>query len=293
MDAGGPRPRTNELIGRRPTGRVVIVRPVNPGGRDVPGPSKARGEEALRRVARFHRRAEGLGIIKGAHVRDASPDPPAAVTLAKEAAERRDESNARVSVVPQLVEHLGYAVMCRLAASQHFIKWINVEREAVSLKFAKKLQEEADEHRLGIEIVYAGIPSVHPPAEVADAFEKVIGAFETMHITINKAEGTKTSMINKAAGEAAVLTNEAKAYKASLEGLAEPAKERFRNQLRAYKKAPRVYRFRKYFAMMEEVLKDHKIYVVPFSTDEVQIFDLKDQLSPDIIGLDVKKEIEK
>ena len=166
-------------------------------------------------------------------------------------AERRDPEEGRVSVVPKLVEHLGYAAMCRLAASQDFLRWVNVEREEVSRRFAQMLQEELDKRQAGVEVVYAGIPSVHPPAEVAREFEAVIKAYQGKEKTVYEADKREIEIVNRAEAEAIVLVKAAEGYSVTLRKLAQPAANRFETQLQAYRKAPKVYQSRKYLSSVE------------------------------------------
>jgi len=204
-------------------------------------------------------------------------------------AEQWDQAQGQVSTVPRLVEDLSYGVMCRLAASQDFIRWVNVEREEVSRQFVQMLQEELDDHKAGVEVVYAGIPSVHPPAEVADGFEQVIKAYQEMETTVLEAQRDAIVTVNQAKGNAAVLVNEAEGYSVALAKLAGPAAARFQVQLDAYRKAPRVYRYRRYLSALEDVLKGHRLIVVPVSQKEVQIIDLEPKLRPGIGGIDIQE----
>ena len=207
-------------------------------------------------------------------------------------AEMRGRDGGRTSSVPKLVEHVGYAVMCRIAACQDFIRWINVEREVVSARFAAILQQELDNHNAGVQVVYAGIPSVHPPAEVAEAFEGVIKAYQEKEAALHGADRTAAETVSRAKGHAAAIVNRAKGYSESIVQVAQPAAERFKVQLAAYRAAPDVYRYRKYFGAMEQLLKGNRLYIVPNNKNGVMVFDLQDKLGVDIGSIDLEEALE-
>jgi len=193
--------------------------------------------------------------------------------------------------VHRLVDAIAYRVMCRLAASQNFLDWINKERGAVSDKFAKLLQEALDRNETGVEIIYAGIAEVHPPAETAKAFEDVLNAFEVKEKMV--LEGRKDAVVgvSDAKGRAAEIAADANIYAYRLKALAEAEAERFKIQHDAYRKSPQVYRFRKYFSILEDVFEGHRLYIGPITQDEVQILDLQEKLRADMLAIDLEEEL--
>jgi len=191
--------------------------------------------------------------------------------------------------IPRLVDDLAYKVMCQIAARQNFLNWLHKEREQVSDAFAAALQKELIEHKTGIELVYAGIPVVHPPAETAKDFEGVINAYEEKEKTIHEAHKDATVKVNQAEGQAAQTVGKANSYSYELSTLAKAEADRFEIQLGAYRRAPEVYRFRKYFFALERVLEGHRLYVGPITENEVQIFDLQDKLRADILEVELEE----
>jgi regulator of protease activity HflC (stomatin/prohibitin superfamily) len=191
--------------------------------------------------------------------------------------------------VHRLVDDVGYVVMCRLAAGQNFLRWINVDRGEVSLRYQKLLQEELERLHTGLEVVYAGIPSVHPPAETALAYEDVIKSSQEKEGTIHDAASAVANITNSAIGKAARLTSEANSYRYRLETFAAAEANRFDVQLEAYRKAPEVYRYRKYFSALEEVLLKQRLFVVPTTEQEVLMMDLQEKLRADITDINIEE----
>ena len=179
--------------------------------------------------------------------------------------------------VDKLVEHLAYGAMCQLSARQDFLKWVHVNRASVSGQFEALMRDVMVAHGTGLEVVYAGIPIVHPPPEVAEAFRGVINAYEIMEKTVHEGRTGEHGIVWAARGAASEIIDSAGIYANYLRTVAEKDAERFAIQSVAYRLAPDVYRYRKYLSAAEEALDRHRIYVVPVRRQEVQIINLENR----------------
>ncbi len=191
----------------------------------------------------------------------------------------------------RVLENLAFQSICRIAANQNFLNWIHIERREVSDRFAAMLQESIDRYDLGIELVYAGLPSVHPPAAVSRAYESVINAYEQKETMINQAERDRTRRVKDAEGEAARLLGRAQAYAYELQQVSEAEQLQFQRRLEAFRRAPDVYRARQHFSAIEDVLEGHRLYIVPVTEKEVNIIDLKGRRATDILDLDLERSV--
>jgi len=189
----------------------------------------------------------------------------------------------------RLVEQIADAVLCRIAAGQDYLRWLNVDREAVDRRLRADLQAALDAHSLGVEIVYAGIPMVHPPHEVAAAYENVINAFEEKEMMVNQGKREGVELVGASRVKAIEMVADAQAYSYRLSTMAKAEAERFRKQRLAYEKAPQVYKYRKYFSAVEQILRGHRIFVVPDANDEVQIIDLQERLGSGLLDLQLEE----
>ena len=72
------------------------------------------------------------------------------------------------------------------------------QRAADELK--RRIQAKADELDLGVTITYVGLPSVHPPAEAADAYEAVLQAERGRLLTRYEAEAEADKALVEVAG---------------------------------------------------------------------------------------------
>lgn len=191
----------------------------------------------------------------------------------------------------QIIEDVAYRTMCRIAASQNFLRWIHVDRGVVSREFERQLQASLDTYEMGVEVVYAGIPAVHPPAETADAYESVISAYEEQQRMIYQAGTEAVKVLEDARGEAAQKLAASGGYSYRLRVVSEAERDRFEVQQEAFAKAPNVYRYRKYFSAIEQVLQGHRLFIVPISEKEVNIIDTQEKLGTDILDIDMEESL--
>lgn len=193
----------------------------------------------------------------------------------------------------QLEDHLqklGYRALCRIAASQDFLRWIAQDRGPTVDRFRRLVQEAADEAGLGVEVIYAGIPSVHPPANTAGAYEGVVTALQQHESLVLQGEVEESRLVEDALASAREAVHTARGYAARLVQNAVAEQAQFVKRLEAYRKSERVYLFRSYFDSIEAALSQQSVYVVPVSEHEVNIIDLQERLRPQLLELDTAEE---
>jgi len=64
----------------------------------------------------------------------------------------------------------------------------------------ERIQKAADEEGLGVEIVFLGLQGVHPPTEVAAAYQKVIGAIQQKQSLILQAQAERNMLLSTLVG---------------------------------------------------------------------------------------------
>ncbi|MCD6417025.1 MAG: hypothetical protein J7M08_10095 [Planctomycetes bacterium] len=184
------------------------------------------------------------------------------------------------------LKDLAYRAVCRIAASQDFIRWIAEDRGACVAKFKTMLQEAIDKENLGLEIVYAGMSAVHPPPETARAYEQIVTALEHKESFVLEGGIKAAEMFYEASASAAQTVSAAKGYAEGVLKTEEASKDEFIVQLATYEKAPLVYLFRSYFESIEEALAGQTVFVVPEMQSEVNIIDMQAHLRPQLLDLD-------
>jgi regulator of protease activity HflC (stomatin/prohibitin superfamily) len=64
----------------------------------------------------------------------------------------------------------------------------------------REIQKAADVENLGVEIVFVGLQGIHPPAEVAEAYQEVIGAYQEKQARILEAQAERNKILSSLAG---------------------------------------------------------------------------------------------
>lgn len=129
----------------------------------------------------------------------------------------------------RLLECLAYRKLSEYAATTELEMLMGSGRRAFNERLLVDLQKEVDRAELGLQIVFCGLESVHPPSEqqVAAAFQKVIAAEAARLNAIYTAEGEAERMLTEVAGsrERALLLDEAIQARERLlrQGAADPA----------------------------------------------------------------------
>jgi regulator of protease activity HflC (stomatin/prohibitin superfamily) len=154
-----------------------------------------------------------------------------------------------------------------------------------------QIQAAADARRLGVKILFVGLQDIHPPVKVAADYEKVVGAEQSKLARIlgAQADAIRTNAI--AGAVAFTTTNIASATRQRLEVQALARAALFTNQIPAFAAAPSVYRQRAYFQAFAAATGNARKYILLVTnTDDVVIFDLKDQIREDLLNLNVNEK---
>ena len=190
----------------------------------------------------------------------------------------------------KLLESISNREVVRYLVSVDIIDIMSTGRLEAAEKLKSRIQAQADNLGLGVEVLFVGLQDIHPPigdktAPVAGSFEEVIGAQQEMRANILKAEGDAAEMVPRSRGEAAKLLSEAKG--ASFERIltSEAKAEQFRNLIKAYQAGPDVFKQRKYYGALANSLTNIRKYIiVPEKVSETFQLNLEDNIAYDLLG---------
>jgi len=73
-------------------------------------------------------------------------------------------------------------------------------RKAAAQYLAERIQKEADEAELGVEIVFVGLQGVHPPTEIAKDYEEVIGSVQKKQASILNSLAERNKILTTLSG---------------------------------------------------------------------------------------------
>lgn len=102
----------------------------------------------------------------------------------------------------KVMESVAYQYLCEYAAGVDIDELMGPGRDRFNHELKQRVQARMDDLDLGIEVVFAGIRSAHPPTKerVADAFQSVVAAQTEMAATINAALGEAQKKLTAVAG---------------------------------------------------------------------------------------------
>lgn len=133
---------------------------------------------------------------------------------------------------------------------------------ALGEELEQAVQNASDEHDLGFEIVDLALSGLHPPRDVAPAYQAVVAAKVDQATDVLEAEAYRESERPKADGEAARLANEAQTHRVSRLATARGEAAAFRALQESYEASPQAFRLIHYLARVEAGLADRKLSVL-------------------------------
>ncbi len=148
----------------------------------------------------------------------------------------------------------------------------------------RRIQARADELQLGVKILFVGLQDVHPPVEVGEAYERVVGAKQRREAEILRAQAYASR--TNAAAVAESLQRRLVADGARLRRVAgaKASESLFTNQMAAYQASPEVYTQRAYLqTLAQKGANARKFVVTATNKEEVLMLNMEDKLRDDAL----------
>jgi len=168
----------------------------------------------------------------------------------------------RFAAPDQVLRQMVYQTVTREFARRDLNDLFGNQRREISRAMHEQLQKAADRLQLGIAIEFLGLQGVHPPVQVADAFQAVVGALEEKEAVILEARAYTNRVVPLAHAYAQVAQSEAEAYRFRRSALANAESKQFIQRQTAYQKSPRVYRMYQYLNMLKHAAAPSRLYVI-------------------------------
>lgn len=161
---------------------------------------------------------------------------------------------------------------------------MSTARFATARELQRRIQARADELKLGVKILFVGLQDVHPPVQVGEAYEKVVGAKQKREADILRAQAH--AVRTNAAATAAALERRLQADSARLRTVAgaQANESLFTNQMSAFKASPDVYTQRAYLqTLAQKGAAARKFIVTTTNKEEVLMLNMEDKLREDAL----------
>ncbi|MHC4807890.1 MAG: SPFH domain-containing protein [Planctomycetota bacterium] len=219
----------------------------------------------------------------------------------------------------KLLESICYRELTQFAASARIEvddeadmahNLLGAGRNQAKRVLTNNIQKAAGEAKLGVEIVFLGLQGVHPPAEVAADYQKVISAVQQKQALILRAQAERNMTLStlvgsveeadelynlaaryqqaeeadkpalgrqldaafaKAKGDIFKALRESQSYAFERATLARATGRRFASQLKAYKAAEEIYIREQILTAFEESLEKVRKYIVVADPNDRQV----------------------
>jgi modulator of FtsH protease HflK len=189
---------------------------------------------------------------------------------------------------PSLLEKLATREVIRYLVSVDLFELMSSGREKSARELQKRIQDRANDLKLGARILFVGLQDIHPPVKVAKSFEDVTAARQENEAKLRTAEGYAAKTVTLAEAEAYKKLREAEAYYHRKVASSHAEAAQFTNQLVAFKASPQVFTQRSYLQTLERGATNARKYVVATTnTQDVIQFNLEDKIRQDLLDLTV------
>jgi membrane protease subunit HflK len=168
--------------------------------------------------------------------------------------------------------------LIQVAGSRDSFQIMTEGRASIAMALRASLQKEVDRLGLGVQIIFVGLKDVHPPVDVASAYQEVVSAQEEKERTIDLARASRAKVLPEAQAEAnRIRVGQEAAYRQRV-ATAQGATARFSAIIQADRENSAVFRFRLKLDVIEQVLgkADKTILAVPAQMKQELYLDLRD-----------------
>jgi len=175
------------------------------------------------------------------------------------------------TAVDPLVASAGEAAMTAVLAGQAVDDALTQGKRELAILIRERLQASVDQYQLGVTIRSVDIGAVEPPAEVAEAFDKVVGALRQREQQVNEADSYRRRTLAQAQADAQRIRYEARSYCDRRVREAEGEAKRFDSLLAEYTQSPDLTARRLYLETMAETLPKFRSKLIVDSGSEIDL----------------------
>ena len=190
----------------------------------------------------------------------------------------------------ELLQELANREVVRYLVNVDMENIMSSGRLGAAEEIRRRVQARANEAKLGVNIIFAGLQDIHPPlgnkrTPVAAAFEQVVSAVQQKQTNHLYALAYAAEKIPAAQAEATNTLAQARNAAVTKVALAEAEAARFTNQITAYEASPSVYTQRLRLDTLARSLEPVRKYVLTATnTQDILILNLEEKIRPDLLG---------
>ncbi|MDO4553344.1 MAG: protease modulator HflK, partial [Bacillota bacterium] len=161
----------------------------------------------------------------------------------------------------QLMEAAAYEIMMDKTVSSTLDNVLSVDRSTLAADVKEELQAFTEEMELGIQVNNVNIQSLHPPVDVADTYQGVVGAGIEKQSLITTAQARAAAILADAQRESENAVIAAQVSRTERLAQAQYEQAVFEAAYQAYTENPQSFKLTRYLNMYERVMNGRKVYV--------------------------------
>ncbi len=194
----------------------------------------------------------------------------------------------------KVLQAIANRALTRAAAQHDLADFLGPRRAEIGATLHSQIQDGADSAGLGVAILFVGIQGVHPPTQVAEAYESVVGALEQKEAAILVARAYTNQVLPIARANVEKARREAEAYKVRRTELAAAEVTQFEKRLQANETSPQVFRTFTYLSTLQEAIKGSRKYIIDAPTSkQILQFNFEEKPYQDLLDLGTPTATEK
>ncbi len=182
--------------------------------------------------------------------------------------------------VDRLASTASLAALSQTLASEGVDRVMTLGKHDLGIRIAELLQTLVDRYAIGITIRSVDIGAIEPPPEVADAFDKVVGAQRDREQAVHRAHSFANKTLAEAQGGAQRIRDQGMADNDRSIRRAQGETTRFASLLAEYERAPELTAQRLYLEAMAETLPKLRSKLIIDSDSNVDLSILPEEPQP-------------
>jgi len=183
----------------------------------------------------------------------------------------------RTGAVDRLVATSGEAALSETLAGEPVDRVLTQGKQELGVRLAERLQTLVDRYALGVTVRSVDIGSIEPPAEVADAFDKVVSAQRQREQAVNQARSFANKTLAEAQGAGQRIVDRGSAERDRSIRRAQGEAARFESLLAEYRQSPALTASRLYLEAMAETLPKLRSKLIVDSAGDIDLSILREE----------------
>ena len=171
-----------------------------------------------------------------------------------------------------VMQALAYELVTDQTISTNLSSLMSADRDAFSENFRQQLTTKLEEQEIGLEVVAVILESIHPPVDIAMAYQELISAEIQAQKYIADAQAKAAVTVAQAESTYDTTVSDAQIYKEEKVASAKSNVEEFLACVEAYNKDKDAYTFYKYLAAVREAYGNANLVIVGKDVDTSALY---------------------